>query len=194
MLRFSFWKVICAFIGTSLLLSTNAQSYNEAQLDAAARGLRERRVMKEFIILYKGDPGQLVNRKDLLYISYELVRSMEKGDESIKNQLKLINKNLQVINQRVTTLSATGTGGKTTTVMSPDIEKEVKILLPPLIEKNPRLKKMEREIAALKKNQKPLDPKRRGSDKHLDSQVRTARLIAGTSIAVTLFSVLFMAR
>lgn len=217
MFRFIWWKGVCGFIGVSLLVASHANPYNKAELDAAERGLNGRKMMTDFISLYKGDPGQLANRKDLLYISYELVRRLEKGEESIKSQLNLIdqkitrlrasgtgapnimkeietlNQKLVVINDRVMRLSAEGTGGKTSTVASPDVKREVRTLVPPLIDKSPRIQKIEREIAALKKNQKPED-RRRGSDKALNSQVHTARLIAGTSIAVTLFTVLFMAR
>jgi len=216
MVHGNLWKGILAFAGMSLVLSSNAQAYNQADLDAAERGLQGRKVMADFLTVYKGDPSQLGNRKDILYISYELIRRIEKGEESLTNQLKAIdlklnglaakvgktgtvsspaldakvdtlNLKLLSLEGRVTRLSPGGTGGQP----SADVAKEVKTLLPTLIQQDSKIQMMEKEITALKKDQKT---DRKGSDRDINSQVQTARLIAGTSIAVTLFTVLFMAR
>jgi hypothetical protein len=224
MFRKLFWVGVLVILGLSFVLSTTVQAYNKAELDAAERGLQGRKLMSEFISLYKGDPGQLANRKDLLYISYELIRRLEKGEETISAQLKILNqkvtrlspgtggkdavltspgtqKEINALSQRVTLLndrvmrlSSTGVSGDTKGLTSPNVKKEVKSLLPSMLNQSPRIKKMEKEIITLRKNQKSEGKKGKGSDRDVDSQVKTARLIAGTSIAVTLLTVLFMAR
>ena len=225
MLRYTEWLGISLFIGLSFSLMTDSHAYNKAELDAAARGLKARNMMSEFLSLYSGDPGQLANRKDLLYLSYELIRKMEKGEEKISRQLRAINQKItrlsttgtggrnasgtspllekevqtltqriSLLNDRVTRLASTGVSGRSQTVVTGDVGQEVKTLLPSILQKNPRIKKMEKEIATLRKNQKSDGSLDKGSNTQMNSRVKSARLIAGTSIAVTLLSVLFMAR
>jgi hypothetical protein len=224
MFRNLLWKGILVMLGLSFVLSTTVQAYNKAELDAAERGLQGRKIMTEFISLYKGDPGQLANRKDLLYISYELIRRLEKGEETVSAQLKILNQKvtrlstgaggkdaslsspgiqkeisaisqrITMLNDRVTRLSSTGVSGGSKGLQSPNVKKEVKSLRPSMRQQSPRIQKMQKDIVTLRKNQKSEGKKGKGSDRDVDSQVKTARLIAGTSIAVTLLTVLFMAR
>jgi len=195
-----------AFIFIINVYGLHAQyQYSQAEIDLAIKRLEQRGLLETLVNKSSDDPKQVAIRADILIASYQIIRELdnlkETGATGKSSQVALLQNSIDNLKLRVSTLEEQGGASAGDSELINKIFSEIDTYL----NNSLSIKGFQNSIKSLEKQDVTLEEKIKlietkfdklafGDEKNLDKKIKNTKIMAATSLLVTLIVSILAAR
>jgi len=179
--------------------------YSQAEIDLAIKRLEQRGLLETLVNKSSDDPKQVAIRADILIASYQIIRELdnlkETGSTGKSSQVALLQNSIDNLKLRVSTLEEQGGASAGDSELINKIFSEIDTYL----NNSLSIKGFQNSIKSLEKQDVTLEEKIKlietkfdklafGDEKNLDKKIKNTKIMAATSLLVTLIVSILAAR